>query len=310
MTTNASGLLETPGSARHIWRLGWESSAWYVRAFALLVVLSLVFERAYGFLSGHGILVIPNFDYWSDKVFILVGFFVLLLGVAWREYNVARKERYANIFDRLEVISASLRDLNTYLNSKEAREKIKVDADQFQKTVRRELETILDNAASLFSMVTGTTCRAALKCTFIDNDEVFVYAITRDTASNRYNVSTDKMRFEARADKVKDNEDFYSVFTEGKRWYVERDLSTKRQYKNSSFDYYGQPPVQLHWFFRIFDPSHGWTLPYKSTMVFPVQQQESGTLSVGQGACVGFLAIDSAFRGVFKPRFDCPLGAT
>ena len=45
-------------------------------------------------------------------------------------------------------------------------------------------------------------------------------------------------------------------------------------------------------------------------MIFPIRQEESNALQFAAAGCIGFLAIDSAFKGVFQPRFDGPLGSS
>ena len=52
----------------------------------------------------------------------------------------------------------------------------------------------------------------------------------------------------------------------------------------------------------------GWPLPYRSTMVFPIQQGESETFTFDPPGCIGFLTIDNRFRHAFRERGDAPIG--
>jgi hypothetical protein len=108
--------------------------------------------------------------------------------------------------------------------------------------------------------------------------------------------------------KLEDNDDFISIFEEKEDFFIENNLPSRRDYHNTSFKIYGARPVTTTLFTRCF-PAMGWTLPYRSTMVFPIRQVEPTTGSAEGAGCIGFLTVDSAFRRVFKPRFDGPLGA-
>ena len=53
-----------------------------------------------------------------------------------------------------------------------------------------------------------------------------------------------------------------------------------------------------------------WPLPYRSTIVWPIQQRESRLLPLRANVgCIGFLAIDSESRNVFRENWDFPIGA-
>jgi hypothetical protein len=92
-------------------------------------------------------------------------------------------------------------------------------------------------------------------------------------------------------------------------YFVENDLPGRRDYRNTSFQIYGARPPGTslinRWFTAV-----GWHLPYRSAMVFPIRQLEPATGGDDDVGCIGFLTVDSAFRRVFKRRFDGPLGAT
>jgi hypothetical protein len=157
-------------------------------------------------------------------------------------------------------------------------------------------------------MVAGTTRRAAIKTVFSRNEKIYVCVFTRDKRSNRINMRQDKERFERLADPIEGNEDFHSIFIEEKHYFIENDLPRYINYLNTSFDRVGGYWRGSSWFQRTFFPAWGWPLPYRSTMVFPIQQKDSETFAFDPPGCIGFLAIDSRFRNVFRERFDCPIG--
>jgi hypothetical protein len=302
--------LEVPEPINLMARIGHyarESSAWYTRIFAIVLIVALSWHYGAGYWYG-GTGTPPTVDYLIDKAFILVGFASLLGGSIGREFYVSRKERYANIFDRVDAVTATLRDLTTYLDEISIHDE--ANKEQIRIDVRNELSSALDNIGELFSMVTGTTCRVAIKCCFFENDDVYVYTITRDGRSNKLNYKKDRQRFESRSDSIGDNEDFFSIFYNDTRYYIENNLANKRNYANSSFAQYGEPPERIGLFGGILNASIRWPLPYKSTMVFAIEQLAAENLSFEELGCIGFLAIDSAFGNVFKPRFDGPLGAS
>jgi hypothetical protein len=300
---NSDIMPEPPRALGHLWHVAKSSSSRALRyyCYALLVLLSAQF--AFGYWKLY-----PNsYEYEIDKAVIILGFFLFLFGTIFREISRIRKERYANIFERMEAIFNLIKDLTTYMNERIESEQI--DLEQIKRDVDRSLISILDNIEEIFSMLTGTTCRTTVKCIFQDGEKLYVYALARDRRSGQINRNRDEKRRDEKSDPLEDNEDFYSIFSDSKRYCIENDLIPKINYKNTSFKIYGNPRA-LNAFQRLCVPTLGWTLPYRSTMVFPIRQDESNALRFAAAGCLGFLAIDSAFKGVFQARFDGPLGAS
>jgi hypothetical protein len=67
---------------------------------------------------------------------------------------------------------------------------------------------LLDVFTELFAILSGHSCRAAIKTTFIKNNRIYVYTFTRDKRSNRINRSQDEERFQKASDALERNEDF------------------------------------------------------------------------------------------------------
>jgi len=229
-----------------------------------------------------------------------------LIGSAFREWSRLRKERYANIFNKVEAINAAAKCLSLYLESKDARS---ATSSRLRAVVIDELVDILDDVNDIFEMLTGTTCRTCIKALEEINTTVYVYALARDRISNKTNSVSDKERYNGKADPLEENEDFNLVFKSKMDHYIVNNLSLRRGYRNSSFKNYppaSQPSGGL--FPELF--GWGWVLPYRSAMVLPIQQRGASALLPEVIGCIGFLTVDSAFRGVFRSRFDGPLGAS
>jgi hypothetical protein len=276
-------------------------SSWFFRPFGWLLILALSGEFAAGFLGHSG-----GWDEAAiDRAVIVGGFFILLISAVVREIVGLRRSRYATVTDKFEAVHASLKELNTYLTQIALADP---NIEQFEKSVRGELEYLLDCVAEIFGIISGTTCRTAIKVIHVRSDKIYVYTLTRDKRSNRTNRSRDQERFDHLRDSLEANEDFHSIFTETARYFFEGDLTRRINYLNSSFPSAGGQWRGTNWLHRTLFPGWGWPLPYRSTMVFPIQQTESETFAFDPPGCIGFLAIDGRFRHQFRARFDAPLG--
>jgi hypothetical protein len=179
------------------------------------------------------------------------------------------------------------------------------------------IEGVLDRFAAVFSVVTGTRCRAAIK--LIEQDKktkkYFVYTLSRDQDSNRLCREMDKQRCDSRSDLVENNYDFKTLvnhYSPTTRCFICNDLTIKKDYYSSSCEVYEKRTGSLDFFEKIgyLLKKEKWVLPYKSTIVWPIQQREEDLPFVENTICIGFLTIDSESRGVFEERWDFEVGAT
>lgn len=292
----------TTGTLGRIRAWGAQSSSWITRGFAGLLIVYLSASAGLSYIDHP-----RGWEQLSDRAFVFAGFMLLLVGSIIREWSRLRKERYANIFDKLQAIGAALKDSNTFL-AQQTLEPMR-EVAQFSQLFRRDIVEVLDSFAEIFSMVTGTVCRTSIKSILVDSSKLYVYTFARDTESMKVNAKLDKDRLDQKLDELRENEDFYSIFEERREFFIENDLPNRRGYRNSSFSIYGVPPQGTGIITKLFS-GIGWTLPYRSTMVFPIRQLEPATGSAESAGCIGFLTVDSAFRNVFEPRIDGPLGAT
>lgn len=239
--------------------------------------------------------------------------FLLFFGTIIREYLTSRKEKYANINHHKHRCIHLTRDLTTYLQENIAT----ADPETVKKMVGMALQQIMNELAELYTLLTGTKCRATLKTVYSRNGKLYVYAMARDGKSADTNKKKDKERQSGNLDPIEENVDFsylYDDFGPNSRCFFCNDLTTKRNYRTSSFKVYGNPPenVSIHdrWS-QFVRHEKDWPLPYRSTIVWPVQQRESRLLPLRDTlGCIGFLAIDSESRNVFREKWDFPIGAT
>lgn len=284
---------------KHIFAVIRRSSSWVLYSFgwALIITVSAHYGLSYW---QHP----TDWDHWIDKTFILSGFSILLFGSAIREWSRLRKERYANIFTKIEAINSTAKFLSVFLQNAGP----DVAGRQLRKNVIQELVSMLDDISDIFFILTGTACRTCIKVVWQDGTKMYVYALARDRLSSKTNEELDKTRYEQKMDSLEENEDFYLVFNKRLNYYVSNNLSLRRNYRNSSFKQHSADAHPTGWLSHLF--GMGWTLPYRSAMVFPIQQRGSPSLALDEAGCIGFLTVDSEFRGVFRARFDGPLGSS
>lgn len=293
----------SPGPLGRIIRFAKESSSWVTRIFAALLVVYLSAKAGFSYVDHP-----TSWDELADRVFIYAGFMILLIGSIIREASRIRKERYVNTLEKLQAIGSQIKDLNTYLGRQSERGDA-VDTASLKTISITSLQRVLDDFSDIFSMVTGTICRTTIKLIFVERDTIYVYTLTRDSQSAAVNARYDKERYDKRQDKLEENDDFSAIWDQRIEYFIENNLPARRDYHNTSFLVYGARPTGTSIITRWF-ASVGWNLPYRSAMVFPIRQLGPTTGGEDEAGCIGFVTVDSAFRRVFKPRFDGPLGAT
>ncbi len=241
---------------------------------------------------------------------ISIGFVLLLLFLVVREIMSIRKEKYANITEKHHFCFHTARDIETFLNEINSASLTEDDKKHiFTATVNGYIK-ILDSVTMIYSMLTGTRCRATIKTIYEKNDKLFVRTLARDTDSYEHNFDTDKKRYDDDKDAIEENEDFELLYDEqqpGQSYFFCNNLIERRIYKISSFKVYGEPNKEISWFDRL--RCKGWTLPYRSAIVWPIQQKKNRYFAFNEIGCIGFLAVDSESRGVFNKNWDTWIGA-
>lgn len=241
---------------------------------------------------------------------VCVSFVLLLIFLVVREVMFARKEKYANITGKLHFCFHLIRDIESFLNELDPSTFRERERERVFTTTTNGLITVLDCVATMYSMLTGTRCRATIKTIYEKEGKLYVRTLARDTDSYEHNSEKDKERSEKNQDAIEENEDFELLYSEnqpGQNYFFCNNLIQRRNYKTSSFKIYGEPKKEMNFYERIFCKS--WTLPYRSAIVWPIQQRKNRHFDFDEIGCIGFLAVDSESRGVFKKSWDTWLGA-
>lgn len=263
------------------------------------------------------VLSLNRFIGFSDELFEIIltstvsaGFILLLIFIVVREIMSSRKEKYANITEKHHFCFHTTRDIETFLNELDISALTKKDKEYIFTAATNGYIKILDSVATIYSMLTGTRCRATIKTIYEKDGKLFVRTLARDTNSYEHNFKKDKQRFEDNKDAIEENEDFELLHDEklpGQNYFFCNNLIERRNYKNSSFKVYGEANKEMSWYERLF--CKGWSLPYRSAIVWPIQQKQNRYFAFAEIGCIGFLAVDSESRGVFKKNWDTWLGA-
>jgi hypothetical protein len=175
--------------------LAWarDSSSWITRTFTAFLIIYLCVRAGLSYIDAP-----LAWEDLADRSFIFAGFMILLIGSIIREASRIRKERYANVFDKLHAIGSNIKDLNTYL-TRQALKNAPPAPEDLKKATIGDIEKVLDNLSDIFSMVTGTVCRTTIKLIYEDDGTLFVYALARDSQSTVTNARSDRERLDKRA---------------------------------------------------------------------------------------------------------------
>lgn len=237
---------------------------------------------------------------------------LLLVFLVIREIMSGRKEKYANITEQMHYSSHISRDILSYLDDVNVEELEEKDKQRVFTVVTSSIIDILDRVSITYSMLTGTHCRAAIKTVYEKDGKLYVRTLARDTTSYESNYKTDKKRYNNNYDLIEENDDFDLLYNDesmpGESYFFCNNLIKRRNYDTSSFKVYEEPGKELNWYDIMF--CKGWTLPYRSTIVWPIQQRKNRCLYFDEIGCIGFLAVDSDSRGVFNKKWDPWLGAS
>lgn len=279
------------------------------------VILSIIgfFGAIASYFSGFELfkkLYITSTETMAAVSYIILFSMIIVVAFVFREFQVARKEKYANITEKLHDIFHDIRNLQTLMASAYPDGEIaKDDAARHIAECKSKLTDILNNAANIFHMLTSTRCRASIKCIFDHHDYIlYLDTLCRDhTSANRWR-DLDNKRVREDVDKLEDNLTLRKILTEDTpSWhYFCNDLtSSSSNYHTTSTqayeDYYRSKSSERKWL----NPRQ-WVLPYKSTIVCAIRQPPIDRFPDNVEA-VGLLCIDSESRNVFVEQWDVQL---
>ncbi|SHH81137.1 hypothetical protein [Desulfofustis glycolicus] len=271
-----------------------------------LVIAPFIFIRTLGFFINIG-------EQTYDLVLTVTVSIVLLLLLAYviaREYLSSRKEKYANITEFHHNCLHNTRDLFTFLSEVDTKDLSEKELNRIFTVTTHGLIKVLDSLSSIFTLLTGTSCRACIKVIYEHDGKLFVRTLARDNSSYLYNALIDKKRYNNHEDQLMENIDFQMLYNKGypgQSSFFCNNLAAREDYQSSSFGVYGKIPEKRSWYSKL--TCKDWTLPYRSAIVWPIQQVESPYFHFNAAGCIGFLAVDSNSRGVFNRKWDVWIGA-
>jgi hypothetical protein len=234
----------------------------------------------------------------APSVTISIIALVLFAGLLYWIYRTARRERYANVMRLLETIADQCRTSRQRLVDSK-------DPTAPNSQLKMDLSIILTDVAMLFSIVTGTQCRAAVKLLGdVDEDddgnldEPWVFTLARDrTSAGTYKLSDQQREF-AKFDKISMNPHLADLFgwKDGEDYQCYNDL--RRMIRDG-----GYSSTTIVW--ALSEPESAASrpdrrpLPYASAMIALVQAQDDSH--------IGFLGVDSDKARAFRETWDGPL---
>lgn len=307
----------------HIMTRGWPIGDWLSTLTAAVSRLATLVAFAIGIFGAGTCLLLRILDGGPQQEVIIatsalaVMSVVLLGGSLWRESSAvrerrtaeiaaeqaARKQRYADISGRLHIVSLSIKELA--LKLERARQETRLDKSVLESATER-LVGIMDGTAAVFSMLTGTDCRCTIKVVKTDPARTIAWAHTlaRDKRSGQQNARRDDERSRQRHDVIEKNIDFELLYDDKKiddGYYFNNDLPSGEYYSTS---------LERESMSHVWTPQarRQWPLTYRSTIVWPIRQIETGR--EGNTHFIGFLAIDSGSPNVFEKAWDTEVGGT
>jgi hypothetical protein len=286
-----------------------ESLWWKLKIYgswlAAMVAILLAYLHGFGLISHF----IESQDgiHLAANIYLATLFFVVIGLAAYRQWVSIRKERYANIAPLLHHIFHQIRDLNTYIRTKEPTGGGAAQYQQFSDNCKIMFGRILDQVSSVFRSLTSTHCRASIKLTYEKNNKLYVYTLTRDQGSFQKCWKMDNDRVGRDHDPLDKNIQFAKLFSDSEEiWhYVCNDLTRDKDFRATSLtayapDYATRTP-------RTFFSREGWPLPYKSTITCVIRQPPFDMNRSLPSEVLGFLTVDSESRGVFEERWDAQI---
>lgn len=212
----------------------------------------------------------------------------LLFGAA-QEYRFSRKARNAEAATYFQ---------EAFLLSFAASQKQFGDYE----SLRNSVQIICDQLASAFTLTTATKCSVCIKILdqWSETGSFGVRNLSVSTLARDSRAAKRSKRVDASdvAHWIDANTDFLEIYrTRGPHVFFENNLPALRDYRNTSFAVWSEPPG--NWLLRRLN----WPLPYKSTIVAALTPRENRAQGAGE-ELVGFLAVDSSSVSAFSKRYD------
>lgn len=288
-----------------------EATWWRVKTYgawlAACVAVLLAFLHGFGLISHY--LHSQDSVHLAANIYLSTLFFTVTILAAYRQWVTIRKERYANITPLLHQLLHQIRDLNTFIHTNEPKDGTGREYESFIKDCRIIFGRILDQLNNVFTSLTSTHCRTAIKLTYTRDDKLYVYTLTRDQGSRQKCLSLDNKRVEKNHDPLDENVQFAKLFNNNEEvWhYISNDLTCDDNFRATSVTAYDPeyakraPTTKGRWSMPWKRP---WPLPYKSTIACVIRQGPFDANQNIRAEVLGFLTVDSESRSVFEERWD------
>lgn len=214
----------------------------------------------------------------------LFGFYIFILAsfLVWREFVYSRKARYAEASASLHRCAHIIRDAHDAANRNN------------KELVENKIRDVLVAFAETFSLIAGASCRACIKSIVANTDlsptEFLTETLARSDTTGR--TLNDDLA------PIKDNTDFWLIFTGKQNIYICDDLSKENPYNNSNWP---SDPNERQRFIK------DRKFKYITTIVWPIRNKIPSNSEPQE--VVGFLCVDSLTRGIFERRYDLDLGS-
>jgi hypothetical protein len=241
----------------------------------------------------------------AANIYIVVLSTGMLIFIAVRQWSTIRKERYANITPTLHQLMHQIRDVNTFIRTREPTNGTPQDYQRFADDCKMFFGRILDQLNSIFTSITSTHCRASIKMVY-GGGPLYVYTLARDQGSRQTCLQLDKRRVEQNLDPLTENVQFARLFDAGdESWhYFCNDLMTAKEFCSTSVAAYSPNYAKQLADHRSSWLPRKWPLPYRSTIACVIRQGPVDLIQNIVPEVLGFLTIDSESRNVFEPRWD------
>jgi hypothetical protein len=237
---------------------------------------------------------------WIPTVYVLLITLVMTVAASYYVFSAIRKERYANIMRPLHAITHQARDIYTYIINKEPRGSGQEAYELYATTAKSMFGDLLDQVSVIFTTLTSTRCRAAIKLVYKVNNDFYVCTLTRDRNSRQDCAGIDDNRLEHNRDPLYGNTHLTLLSdSDNNSWhYISNDLvravKNKEYLTTSELAYSsGRPPGNKKW-----------VLPYRSCLTCVIGQAKFEECPSLRTEIPGFLTVDSESRGVFEERWD------
>lgn len=237
---------------------------------------------------------------------------LIIVWFIFRQYQTVRKEKYANIMDKIHNVQHKLRNMHTFMIDNEPKPDAKAKSyDVYISNIKMKFKEIMDDVANIYSMLSGTRCRACIKVlTEKDGGQVYVDALVRDSSSSQRWSELDTYRSKNNIDLLDENHIFKLLFSEKKKaWsYHCHDVRSQEGLFSTSEAAYTSAaapnPTPKKLWEKLLPTAK--QVPYRSTITCVIRHPPLDE-DTSKEAVAGFLCVDSESSGAFEPRWDIEL---